>query len=660
MKNTWTAAVLAAVLTFSCAACAAKTQHTDDTAAAAASLTATALADTDEMFTDRDFEVGYSDCVTITLSDQGTTVSGGGVRVDGNTVTIAQEGAYLVTGTLSDGQILVDAPETAKIQLVLSGADISCSSSAAIYLKQANKVFLTLDNGTQNTLAVTGDYVQTDGNSVNAAVFSKCDLTMNGTGTLNIRAAYGHGVVSKDDLAVTSGTYVIEAAGHGLCGKDSVRIAGGDFTITAGKDGVHAENNDDASLGFVYLADGSFDITADGDGISAGTTLTALNGTYNISAGGGSANAAAHSDGGFPGGGFGQTGGPGGTKPDGSPPSGTGTIPSAGGEAAPTAPQNTGGDAVVTTAPNNSTADADATPAEPAATEDAASTKGIKAGGNLCLAGGEFTVDSADDAVHSNAQLSLLGGTFSLASGDDGIHADALTSISGGTVRISKSYEGIEGAAISISGGEISVTASDDGLNASGSGDAADAAGQDSFEPDDSANITISGGTLTVDASGDGIDSNGTLTVTGGTTYVSGPTDDGNGALDYGGSATVTGGILIAAGSSGMAVGFGSDSTQGAILYQLSASQEAGTAVTLKDSSGSVLAQYTPTKPYQSVVITAPGIASGGSYTLTAGTESAAVELSSATYSNAQSGSGFGGGRGQGGQRPVQGGVDAS
>ena len=210
---------------------------------------------------------------------------------------------------------------------------------------------------------------------------------------------------------------------------------------------------------------------------------------------------------------------------------------------------------------------------------------------------------------------------------------------------------------IEISGGDIAIAASDDGLNASDSNASSGTSGWGGFgggmdEVQEGTYILISGGKLTVNVSGDGIDSNGDLTITGGEVYASGPTSDGDGALDYAGAGTITGGILIAAGSSGMAQSLSSDA-QGVMLLMLSGAQSAGSAMTVKDADGTVLASFTPEKSYTSVVISAPGMESGGTYTVECGGESRSVTLEGCTYSEGGFG-GFGGGMpgGMGGGRP--------
>ena len=238
------------------------------------------------------------------------TTTSDAVTVDGSTATITQEGTYLLSGTLTDGTLLIDAPDTAKIQLVLDGVTLHSESYAPIYIREADKVFLTLAPGSENTLSNSGTYTQQDDHNVDAPLFCRSDLTLNGTGSLTVESPGGHGVVCKDDRVVTGGTYTITAASHGLSANDSVRIGGGTFTVTSGKDGIQSQNDEDAALGYVYLAAGSYTFTCDGDGISASSYLTVVDGTYSLTCGGGSANGETHTDNTM------GMGGPGGTPPD--------------------------------------------------------------------------------------------------------------------------------------------------------------------------------------------------------------------------------------------------------------------------------------------------------------------------------------------------------
>lgn len=231
--------------------------------------------DTSNLFSNRDLSGDYdaAKCATITLSDEGSKTDSKNVLVDGSVITITGEGDYILNGALSDGQIVVDVDKTEKVQLVLDGVNITSKTSAAIYIKKADKVFVTLADGTENILANGGVFEAVDDNQIDAVIFSKDDLTLNGTGALSIQSPVGHGIVSKDDLVVTSGKYQISASSHGMTGKDSVAIADGDFHIAAGKAAIKSVNDDDITMGNVYIMGGKYTLSAGTDGINALNTI---------------------------------------------------------------------------------------------------------------------------------------------------------------------------------------------------------------------------------------------------------------------------------------------------------------------------------------------------------------------------------------------------
>lgn len=241
----------------------------------------------EDMFSDRDMEIGYDEqsAINIKLEDDSVSCDDSGVTIDGTVVTISREGVYVLSGTLSEGQIIVDTGDTDKVQLVLKNVDITCKSSAAIYVKNADKVFITTAKDSENTLKTTGEFVNIDDNNIDGVIFAKADITLNGAGTLNIDCSSAHGIVCKDDLKLTSGTYNINAASHALSGKDSVRIAGGTYNLTSKTASIHSENTentDNTEKGFIYIADGEFTISSEKDGIKAGSSLTINGGNINI------------------------------------------------------------------------------------------------------------------------------------------------------------------------------------------------------------------------------------------------------------------------------------------------------------------------------------------------------------------------------------------
>ena len=454
-----------------------------------------AAIDITDMFTKRDLAGNYdeSEAVKITLSGKTAACNSSNVQIEDGVVTIKAAGVYVLSGTLTDGTIVVDAGDDDKVQLELDGVSIMAADYAAIYAKNADKVFVTLAEGAGNSLTVSGDYVQTDDNNVDAVIFAKCDLTLNGTGSLTVKDNMGHGIVSKDDLVVTGGTYTIYSQDHCLNGKDSVRIADGTFNLSCDEDGIHA-GNDDQQDGYVYIE----------------------------------------------------------------------------------------------------------------------------------------------------------GGDINISVGDDALHAEGLLIITGGDIDVSKSCEGVEGYKILVTGGDIDVISSDDGFNAaggsSGSGDNHDGFGDGpgmggvDMDDDNDAYILITGGTININANGDGIDSNGCIGITGGSVYVLGPSDNGNGAMDYGICAAITGGEIVAVGGSGMAQGFGDESTQCSALVNFDEWIDAGETITLTNSDGKEVLSYKADKKFNSVVISTSDMKQGGIYTLTVGDQGSTFTLDDITYSEGSGG----------------------
>ena len=653
----------AVILSMTVTACSGTAADSTDTTESQQAVSTGDTLSYDDMFTDRDLDVGYeeSDSVKISLSDDATTVSSGssdnsstddtvdGVTVDGNVITITSGGTYIISGTLSEGQLVVDADDE-KVKLVLDNADITCATSAAIYVKSAGKTFITLAEGSENILMNTAEFEAIDDNNIDAVIFSKDDLTLNGSGTLTINSENGHGIVSKDDLKITGGTYNITAASHALSGKDSVRIAEGTFNFVSGKDGIHSENTDDSSKGYVYIAGGEFTIDSTGDGIDASNIVQIDDGTFDITAGGGVENSTkTYEDNmmGGPGGGNGPQMGeaPSGEAPDGNAPSGEapdGNAPSE--KPSGEAPQGGSGNS----SSDNSNSDRETPPEKPdsntdqaAGTDqserdtsdsDSASTKGIKADGRLYINGGTFTINSADDSVHSNSAVTINDGTYTLTTGDDGVHSGEALEINGGTITISESYEGLEGLTVTINDGDIDITSSDDGINAAGGTEEMGFGGMGNDSTEDTSTdemwMEINGGYIHVLAGGDGIDSNGDITVNGGEVYIDGPSDNGNSAIDYGDRSAcyINKGTVVAIGSSGMAEDISDDSDQQVMLVKLDSQKEAG-EVTLTDSDGNEIITYTALKAYDCVIISAKDLEAGQTYTLTTSGTQTSVDL---------------------------------
>ena len=552
-------------------------------------------------FTDRD-KIGEYDensAVKITLNGNsagvsGSGVSGSGVSISGSTVTITAAGTYIISGSLSDGQIVVAASDSDKVQLVLNNAEINCSTSAAIYVKSADKVFVTLPAGTTSSLGGGTEYIQTDDNTVDGVIFSKSDLTLNGTGTLKIDADYKHGIVTKDTLCITGGTYVIDAVKTCLAGKDGIKILDGSFTLTAGNKGLNSGNDDDAKEGNIYIAGGAFTIKSEDDSIHADGSCIIAGGTYTIDAG----DDGIHAD----------------------------------------------YDTIIT--------DGNITITD--SYEGIEGRRVTVSGGTINLTASDDGINAAtggssDEQQMPGGQKGDFGG-FGRQKGAGGQSQDGQQPQEMQAPQDGQQPQEMQAPQDGQQPQEMQMP--QDGQQPSGMdmGNKGQAPGSQSASDDD-VYIKITGGTITVNASGDGIDSNGNLYITGGTVYVAGPTSNGDGALDYDGEASITGGTLIAAGSSGMAQGMGSNSTQCSILVNLSETIAAGSVISLKDSSGNVLISWTSPKQFSSVVISTAELVQGSTYTLVTGDTQTEVTLSSVatTSGNAGFGGGFGGAGGRGG-----------
>lgn len=223
---------------------------------------------------------------TVTLADSGCTVTGEGAVAAGTTVTVSKGGTYVLSGTLSDGQIVVAAEKTEKVHLVLKGVGITCQTGAPVYIQSADKTVITLADGTDNTLCDGASYTLNADGEPTGCLFSKDDLTVNGTGSLTVTGNYNNGIVSKNDLKIMSGTVTVTAANNGLKGKDSVRIAGGTITVNATDDGIKASNLNESDKGYILIDGGSVTVTAGDDALQAVSAVTVTGGTCTVTAGG--------------------------------------------------------------------------------------------------------------------------------------------------------------------------------------------------------------------------------------------------------------------------------------------------------------------------------------------------------------------------------------
>lgn len=559
-------------------------------------------------------EVGEAN--TFIKLQENIQIEGTGATVENNKITITSAGTYSISGSLQDGQIIVNADKEDDVYIILNGVNITCSNSAPIYIKSAKNTIIALAENTQNVINDGEQYVLEDEaeNEPNAAIFSKDDLIFIGTGLLEVNAKYNNGITSKDDLEIQGGNITVNAVNDGIRGKDSIAITDGQLVIKADGDGMKSNNTEDIQKGYIYIANGKIDITAGEDGIQAETNAIVGNGDIKINSGGGSENSSSNNNWGkwgmnkdFPNGENQALGNM--QPPDGERPQ-AGTPPTDGNQAA-----------------TNVQPPIDKQPSEnnnqSESTEETASAKGIKASSNVVIYNGNIEINSSDDSLHSNNNLIIDNGILNLTSGDDGIHSDATLEINNGKINITKSYEGIESEVITINGGEISLIASDDGINAAGGNDGSSVngrPGENKFAGNSNASININGGYVYIDASGDGLDANGSIYMKDGTVIVNGPSNNGNGSLDYDGDCEVSGGLLVAAGSAGMAQAPGKSSSQNSVAITVS-QQAANTILHVEDENGESILTFAPSKQYQSVVISSPSLKKDSNYNVYVGGE---------------------------------------
>lgn len=427
----------------------------------------------------------------IALGESGVTVAGDGTRADGSTVIIEQGGTYVVSGKLANGQIRIETDDSAVVRLVLNGVELSNETTAPIYGVEKCKVILTLGAGTTNVISDGSEYqFETEGeDEPDAPIFMKGDLTINGTGKLEVTGNYQSGIRSKGNLIVASGEVMIDAQDDGLKGKDSVVIHDGRLSIKSVADAVKSNNDSDAEKGFVWID----------------------------------------------------------------------------------------------------------------------------------------------------------GGEINIAAQDDGIQAETALIVDGGVITISEAQEALAGKTVDLLGGLVKASASDDGINSAASVETE----QEKMMDQEGVYTRIAGGEYWINAMADGVDSNGDLYIEGGTLYLSGPTNSGNGIIDYNGTATITGGTVFAAGAAGMMQNFDDSSTQSYLVVYYTELQKAGSTIQLTDASGNELGSYAPEKEYQAAIISSPEITAGSSYHVVTDGNSIDMEVSGTMtiYGTAPAG-GMGGGRG--------------
>ena len=550
----------------------------------------------------------------ITLTGDGASISGNGAYVYDGNVVIAEAGRYVLSGSLEDGSIIVDAHDSSKVWILLDGVEINCSDDACIQVDQADKVFLTLAEGSENTLISGSAYSDTAlSDGTDGAIFAHDDLTINGSGSLTVTAQYSHGISANDDLVIAGGTITISAVDDAIHVNDSIRIKDAAITVTAGDDGLLTSN--EVENGYFYIESGTLDITASGDGVHTTGDITVAGGEINISAG----DDGIHSDASV----FVQ--------------SGTILISDCYEGMEALIIDVSGGDVSINCEDDGFNANGGS---------------GDMFGGGGQMGGGRNDGTFGHGGMHGSGTDEGTTGEMPTPPdmGEEGMTGERPTPPDMGE-------EGTTGERPTPP--DMGEEGMSGGMPAGQETDTASGSGQSSADTEDvETYISISGGNIRivneVGQDADGLDSNGDIKISGGTIYISLLGTGSNCAVDYasesGGVAEITGGTIIACGASSMAEGFDSTSTQASILYNTSTVAEAGTTLTVTDADGSVLLSWEVPCSFSSALISCPEMKVGGTYTVSAGetSEEVTLESVSVTYGEAQGGM-PGGDMGQGG-----------
>lgn len=452
-----------------------------------------------------------SSATTITLDGDSVEVSGSdadSVTVDGTTVTITGGGTFVVSGTLDDGELVVNASD-ADVHVVLKGASITNADGAAVDVQDAGSAVVVLADGSKNTLTDGTSYSDTSDDAPKAALYSHDDLTITGTGELTVTGNSNDGISSKNGLVIQGDTTIkVTAADDGIVGKDYLLVSGGTITVDAQGDGLKSSEDNDETKGFVQLGKAKITITVGDDGVQATTDVTVDGTTLDVTAGGGQANAStdqqgprgqgggqAPSDGGQGGGQAPSDGGQGGPGGQGGQPPSDGQAPGSEDSSSSSDSSNSSGSSNSGVLSDSSSSDSSSSSSS---SDDTSKPKGIDAGVSYTQDSGTVTFDVADEGIQS-AFINVNGGTLDIASGDDGINA----------TNSDYTIEGYENA---------------------------------DSESDDGAYLTITGGEVQIDnASSDGIDSNGSVKISGGEIAISGTYGSPDGSVDVNGDLSAVG-----------------------------------------------------------------------------------------------------------------------
>ncbi len=502
-----------------------------------------------------------SDITTqITLADDNTKITGSGAAYKDGVLTISSEGTYLISGSLSNGQITIDAADSDTVRLVLNNVSITNKNAPALLEKNSDKTILTLADSSKNTLIDDSVYADTGSDAPNAALYATHDLSINGKGELSVSGNYNNAIGTQDDLVIVGSTIKVSAQNNGLKGRDMIAVKDANINVDSENNGLKSNNGDSASKGFIQIDSGSINITAKNDGIQAETNLIINGGDIDIKT--------------------------------------TGIVST---EKTTTAQSMKAIKAVSQIAVNGGVLNLDST-------DDA-----VHSNGNITVDGGFFIINTGDDGFHADGATVINDGTIVIESSYEGIEG-ATVEISGGKVDIDSSDDGINAA-----GGSDDEDTQAEETQTDYTDQNHGPMGDDQFTANDNNHIKIQGGELTIVANGDGLDSNGDLYIEGGTVRVSGPSNGAEGALDSNGEIYINGGDVAVTGNTSMPQSPSDDSKQNSIIIASDSNLSKGNTLYVKDSSGKTVIAHDPANDYTMVVLSSADLKDGETYSIYSG-----------------------------------------
>lgn len=545
--------------------------------------------------------------IPVLLNGSDITVKSGPATATGSTLNINGTGNFSLTGTLSDGQVIINTEEKGTIRIILNGANISNSSGSPLFIGKADKVILVLADGTENSLTDGKTYSSAalEEQGTNAALYSKSDLTLYGNGSLTVTGNYADGISGKDGLIIKSGTITVTAADEGIRGQDYLILDGGRITVNSAGNAVLEASGSGSNPVYCAALKCDHDILLNGSNIeikSTGKGGKGISSDGNLIISAGSVTV--------------STTGAGSTYTNSSGVkdaynatcvTADGDISILGGTLKLTA-TGAGGKGITA---DGSLIIGDETHSP----EIEITTSGEK----IILSGNGREVDANESkAVSIDGTIALNNGITTISSADDGLKSKTSITINNGTLFIIKSIEGIEGPELTVNNGTINLVCSDDGFNATkGSGG----------EFNDGSALNLKGGNIVINASGgDGLDSNGSMTMTGGTVVVHGPQSQPEVGMDVNGTAEVSGGLLVISGIySNMTEGPATSSKQYSILVRSNSQLSSSTFFHVQDADGNNLVTFKPVRAYSSVIYSCPDLKSGATYYIYTGGSSTGV-----------------------------------